>query len=211
VSAGDDAAMMRRAIAAARARLGQTWPNPVVGCVIAKDGVVLAEAVTANGGRPHAEEQALALIGEAARGATAYVTLEPCGERSSGAPSCSERLALAGVERVVIAADNPEPLSAGRGLARLHEAGAPVEVGFLAEEAEPLYRAFRHKLKTGLPLVEAAANGAGFDARFEPRGQEPLAETLRRYGQTGYTRLWVEHGSDLASSLADLRLLGPVS
>jgi diaminohydroxyphosphoribosylaminopyrimidine deaminase/5-amino-6-(5-phosphoribosylamino)uracil reductase len=119
VSRAQDEGLMRRAIAAAAARLGRTSPNPVVGCVIARDGGVLAEAVTADGGRPHAEEQALALLGEAARGAVAYITLEPCGERSNGAMSCSERLTEAGVARVLIAVDNPDPLSAGRGLARL--------------------------------------------------------------------------------------------
>jgi diaminohydroxyphosphoribosylaminopyrimidine deaminase / 5-amino-6-(5-phosphoribosylamino)uracil reductase len=92
-----DAKLMRRAIALARERLGRTGDNPPVGCVIASDGVVVAEAATADGGRPHAEEQAIALAGAAARGAVAYVSLEPCGERSSGAPSCAERLAAAGV------------------------------------------------------------------------------------------------------------------
>ena len=149
---------MRRAISAARRRLGRTWPNPVVGCVIAVGDEVLAETATAPGGRPHAEEQALDLAGAKARGATVYVSLEPCGERSSGAASCSERLAEAGVARVVIAADNPDPLSAGRGVERLREAGVPVEIGFLADETEPLYRGFCHKLPTGLPLVEGASN-----------------------------------------------------
>ncbi len=200
---------MRRAIAAAKARLGRTWPNPVVGCLIARDGEVLAQTATADGGRPHAEEQALAQVGRAARGATVYITLEPCGQRSSGATSCAERLALAGVGRVVIAADNPEPLSAGRGLTRLRAAAVPVETGFLAKEAEPLYRAFRHKLRTGLPLVEADATGDGFDARFEPRDGEDLSDTLRRYGKTGYTRLWVEAGAPLSGELRALGLLAP--
>jgi diaminohydroxyphosphoribosylaminopyrimidine deaminase/5-amino-6-(5-phosphoribosylamino)uracil reductase len=199
--------MMRRAITAARQMLGRTWPNPVVGCVIASGDEVLAEATTASGGRPHAEEQALDLAGERARGATVYVSLEPCGERRTGAASCSERLAEAGVARVVIAADNPDPLSAGRGVARLRKAGVPVETGFLAEEAEPLYRGFRHRLSTGLPLVETAASGEGFDAPFQPAPGESLLAALRRLGDAGYTRLWTPEGSDLALGLKSLGFL----
>lgn len=132
---------MRRAIALARARVGRTAENPAVGCVLVRDGVVIAEAATAEGGRPHAEEQALAAAGEAARGATAFVTLEPCGERSNGTASCSERLARAGVIRVVFACEHAHDLSAGRGPARLRAAGVRVEAGFLGDEAATLYRA----------------------------------------------------------------------
>ncbi|MDB5461244.1 MAG: cytidine deaminase [Caulobacteraceae bacterium] len=202
-----DETLMRRAIAAAQVRLGRTWPNPVVGCVIARGETVLAQTATADGGRPHAEEQALAQLGEAAHGATVYITLEPCGQRSSGAPSCSERLAEVGVGRVVIAADNPEPLSAGRGLSRLRTAGVPVELGFLAQEAEPLYRAFRHKLRTGLPLLEAAATGEGFDTRFQLEDGEAPVDALRRYARSGYTHLWVENSGGLANRLKNLGLL----
>src|SRR3954467_4310994 len=94
---------MRRAIDLARVNLGRTGSNPSVGCVIVRDGAVVGEGATGEGGRPHAEEVALDRAGAAARGATAYVTLEPCGQRSSGAASCGERLAGAGVARVVIA------------------------------------------------------------------------------------------------------------
>ena len=86
--ASDDIRFMGRAIALAKARMGQTWPNPAVGCVIVRDGEIVAEAATASGGRPHAEEQAVPAAGERARGATAYVTMEPCGARSSGRTSC---------------------------------------------------------------------------------------------------------------------------
>jgi pyrimidine deaminase RibD-like protein len=134
-----DIVFMRRALELARTRLGLTADNPSVGCVIARDGVVLAEAATAEGGRPHAEEQALAAAGAAARGAVAYVTLEPCGERSSGAASCADRLIASGVARVVVAASDPSAKASGRGLERLRAAGAPVEVGLLADEAAPLY------------------------------------------------------------------------
>jgi diaminohydroxyphosphoribosylaminopyrimidine deaminase/5-amino-6-(5-phosphoribosylamino)uracil reductase len=208
VSRADDERFMRRAIASARVTLGYTWPNPAVGCVIAKDNEIVAEAVTAPGGRPHAEEQALDLAGAKARAATVYVTLEPCGERTNGAASCSLRLEQAGVAKVVIAAENPEPLSAGRGVERLKAHGVPVQIGFLAEEAEPLYRAFRHKLLTGLPLVEAASSGEGFDAAFEVQAGEGPRAALERLGKAGYTRLWSLSGSDLAAELKRLGLLG---
>jgi pyrimidine deaminase RibD-like protein len=141
-----DQRMMRRAIAIARTRLGQTGDNPAVGCVIALGEAVLAEAATGAGGRPHAEEQALTLAGEAAHGATAYVSLEPCAERSTGAASCSERLIAAGIARVVIAGADPSPKASGRGEVRLRAAGMPVDAGVLAEEAEPLYADYRRRL-----------------------------------------------------------------
>ena len=109
----DDIRFMGRAIALARARMGQTWPNPAVGCVVVRDGEIVAEAATAPGGRPHAEEQAVPAAGEKAKGATAYVTMEPCGARSSGRTSCSHFLIDAGVARVVYAQADPNPVAAG--------------------------------------------------------------------------------------------------
>jgi diaminohydroxyphosphoribosylaminopyrimidine deaminase/5-amino-6-(5-phosphoribosylamino)uracil reductase len=139
----DDETWMRRAIGLARANLGRTGDNPSVGCVIVKDGAVIAEGATATDGRPHAEEQALNLAGEAARGATAYVTLEPCGERSSGVASCGERLAIAGVSRVVVGCDDRSVLAAGRGLQKLADARIATDLGVLRDEAAELYRAYR--------------------------------------------------------------------
>ena len=124
---------MRRAIQVALTNLGKTAPNPVVGCVIVRDGGILAEAATAPGGRPHAEEQALDACD--ARGATAYVTLEPCGARSSGTASCSQRLVAAGIARVVYACEDPSPLASGQGSERLAAAGVVVERGLLSREA----------------------------------------------------------------------------
>jgi diaminohydroxyphosphoribosylaminopyrimidine deaminase/5-amino-6-(5-phosphoribosylamino)uracil reductase len=146
-----DADFMRRAIALARARVGRTGENPAVGCVIVKGGEVVGEAATAEGGRPHAEEQALAEAGEKARGAVAYVTLEPCGERSSGAPSCAERLAAAGVRRVLIACGDPSAKASGRGVARLRAAGVAIRGGVLQDEAGPLYAEYRERLASGGP------------------------------------------------------------
>ena len=140
-----DEAWMRRAIELAQANVGLTGDNPSVGCVVVKDGVVVSEAATAPGGRPHAEELALGRAAEAARGATAYVTLEPCGERSSGTSSCGERLVEAGIVRVVIACEDPSVMAAGRGLRRLREAGVDRDLGVLGEAASALYSAYRPK------------------------------------------------------------------
>jgi diaminohydroxyphosphoribosylaminopyrimidine deaminase/5-amino-6-(5-phosphoribosylamino)uracil reductase len=130
-----DLTFMQRAIEVAKANVGKTAPNPCVGCVIVADGEVIAEAVTALGGRPHAEEQALDVAGERARGSTAYVTLEPCGARSAGGLSCSERLLAAGVARVVVACEDASPYASGQGAERLRAAGITVEIGLLADEA----------------------------------------------------------------------------
>ncbi len=137
-----DAAHMRRAIDLAAARVGLTGDNPAVGCVIVRDGEVVAEAATAEGGRPHAEEQALAAAGEKARGATAYVTLEPCGKRSTGQASCGERLAAAGVARVVAACPDPSTFADGLGPQWLQRAGIAYDLGLLGDEAAALYRAY---------------------------------------------------------------------
>lgn len=138
------AAHMRRAIVLARDQLGLTGENPAVGCVlVSAEGMVVGEGATARGGRPHAEEIALDQARGAASGATAYVTLEPCGARSSGAAACADRLAGAGVARVHVACRDPSPYAAGRGLARLAAAGLLGEVGLLADEAAVLYVDYR--------------------------------------------------------------------
>lgn len=142
-----DADFMRRAIVLARPGVGLTGDNPSVGCVIVRDGEVVGEGATGEGGRPHAEEAALAAAGPAARGATAYVTLEPCGVRSSGAPSCGQRLAAAGIARAAIACDDASVMADGRGADQLRAAGVAVEVGLLAEEAAPLYAAYRPRTR----------------------------------------------------------------
>ncbi|MEZ5996904.1 MAG: bifunctional diaminohydroxyphosphoribosylaminopyrimidine deaminase/5-amino-6-(5-phosphoribosylamino)uracil reductase RibD [Hyphomonadaceae bacterium] len=133
---------MRSALALAATQLGRTGDNPAVGCVIEKNGSVLGGAVTADGGRPHAEEQALAQAGDEARGATAYVTLEPCAKRSSGSASCADLLIGAGIARVVIATRDPHPNAAGAGVARLRAAGVSVEIGLLEPEARQLNAEF---------------------------------------------------------------------
>lgn len=143
MSAAADRRHMRRAIALAREHVGLTADNPSVGCVIVKDGEVVGEGVTARGGRPHAEEQALDMAGERARGAVAYVTLEPCGARSSGGASCSQRLVAAAVAEVVIACEDASPFAAGQGAERLAAAGVAVRLGVLSDEAAALYANYR--------------------------------------------------------------------
>lgn len=202
----DDARHMRRAIDLALARMGETWPNPAVGCVIVKDGRVLSEAATAPGGRPHAEEQAVPAAGPDVAGATAYVTLEPCGARSSGRASCAQFLAEAGIARVVMAALDPSPFASGRGTERLRQAGLTVETGLMGAEAAVLSEGFLHRLETGRPMVRVSADGAGFDARFAASARADLVTELKRLGEAGYTRLWTSPG-ELADALAEQGLL----
>jgi len=142
LGAMSDEAFMRRAIELARTRVGLTGDNPSVGCVLVRNGAVVGEGATGEGGRPHAEEVALDAAGEAARGATAYVTLEPCAQRSSGAAPCTERLIAAGVARVVVACADPSVFAAGRGPSRLQAAGVSLDRGLLNDEATPLYAAY---------------------------------------------------------------------
>ncbi|ESQ87051.1 hypothetical protein ABAC460_21010 [Asticcacaulis sp. AC460] len=195
--------LMRRAIALARP--GKTWPNPAVGCVLVKDGVVVGEGATGDGGRPHAEENALDMAGETARGATAYVTLEPCGKRSTGCASCSERLVAAGVARVVYACDDPSPYASHVGPQRLIDAGITVEAGLLEDEVAHLIAPFAHFLKTGSPMVRERDDVTGFDAEFQPEPDAELGAELVAWAGKGYRHLRVPEGSQLA---AELRSLG---
>jgi diaminohydroxyphosphoribosylaminopyrimidine deaminase/5-amino-6-(5-phosphoribosylamino)uracil reductase len=128
-------AHMQRALDLAAAGVGKTGDNPSVGCVIVKDGAVVGEGATAVGGRPHAEELALAAAAEGARGADAYVTVEPCAKRGTGGASCADRLIDAGVARVLIAACDPHPYASGVGIERLRAAGVHVEIGLMEAEA----------------------------------------------------------------------------
>lgn len=143
---------MRHALVLAARGLGEVAPNPAVGCVIVKDGVVIGRGRTARGGRPHAEPQALAEAGEAARGATAYVTLEPCSHHGHTAP-CSKALIDAGVARVVVAVPDPDTRVNGEGIAWLRMAGVEVTTGICEREAADLNAGFFLKVQHGRPLV----------------------------------------------------------
>jgi diaminohydroxyphosphoribosylaminopyrimidine deaminase/5-amino-6-(5-phosphoribosylamino)uracil reductase len=148
----EDLLHMRAALALARRGLGNAWPNPAVGCVLVKDGRVVGRGWTQPGGRPHAETEALRRARDAARGATAYVTLEPCSHHGR-TPPCCEALAEAGIARVVMAMRDPDPRVNGRGLAMLRGAGIAVEEGLLEAEARALNAGFFRRIQAGMPLV----------------------------------------------------------
>lgn len=150
--AEDDARHMRTAIALGARGLGRVWPNPAVGCVIVKDGAVVGRGWTRPGGRPHAETVALAQAGAAARGAVAYVSLEPCAHHGR-TPPCAEALVAAGVARVVTALTDPDPRVAGRGHAILRAAGIAVIEGVAAAEARAAQAGFLTRVLRGRPMV----------------------------------------------------------
>ncbi|WP_370160813.1 bifunctional diaminohydroxyphosphoribosylaminopyrimidine deaminase/5-amino-6-(5-phosphoribosylamino)uracil reductase RibD [Limimaricola soesokkakensis] len=143
---------MALALSLGRRGLGRVWPNPNVGCVIVRDGRILGRGRTADGGRPHAETQALAQAGATARGATAYVTLEPCAHHGQ-TPPCADALVAAGVARVVVAAQDPDPRVAGRGIERLRAAGIAVETGLMEGEARGDLAGFLNRVERGRPFV----------------------------------------------------------
>src|SRR5215469_8687865 len=144
---------MRLALALAARGLGRVAPNPAVGCVIVADnGRVVGRGWTQPGGRPHAETVALAAATDLARGATAYVALEPCAHQGQ-TPPCADALARAGVKRVVVALQDPDPRVDGAGLKRLREAGIVVETGVLEAEAARLNEGFLRRVREGRPLV----------------------------------------------------------
>jgi diaminohydroxyphosphoribosylaminopyrimidine deaminase / 5-amino-6-(5-phosphoribosylamino)uracil reductase len=144
---------MGAALALASRGIGLATPNPSVGCVIVNDGRVVGRGWTQPGGRPHAEGAALAQAGDAARGATAYVTLEPCAHVSPRGAACADSLIAAGVARVVIAAHDPDPRTNGAGAARLRAAGIAVTNGVRAAEAEAGLAGFFTRLSLGRPHV----------------------------------------------------------
>ena len=199
-TAVDDERHMARAIELAMRQLGRTAPNPPVGCVLVRDGAVIAEAATGDGGKPHAEELALEMAGEAAKGAVAYVTLEPCHSRSSGASGCSDRLISAGVKRVVVAVEDHHP-TATDGLTKLKSAGVETKIGCLESEAKNLVSGFFKVLDAGRPLVGISATIDTYDAEFYLAPGEGFEDALKRMGEEGKTRIRVMPGSPLASAL----------
>lgn len=148
----DDLFWMRRAIVLARLGQYSTKPNPNVGCVIVKDAQLLGEGYHPRAGQPHAEVFALRQAGEQARGATAYVTLEPCAHYGR-TPPCAKALVDAGVAKVVVACPDPNPLVAGKGAQILKDAGIQVEVGVAEAEARQLNLGFLKAMATGMPYV----------------------------------------------------------
>lgn len=173
----DDERFMAAAIRLSRWHLGVTGANPSVGCLIVRDGVIVGCGVTARSGRPHAETQALAEAGEAALGATAYVTLEPCSHHGK-TPPCAEALIAYGVGRVVVAATDPDMRVSGRGLRMLTDAGIDVTSGVLEAEAEKQLEAYLNRQRRKRPQVtlKLAVSADGMIGR---RGEGQVAITGR--------------------------------
>jgi diaminohydroxyphosphoribosylaminopyrimidine deaminase / 5-amino-6-(5-phosphoribosylamino)uracil reductase len=176
---------MQAALGLARRGLGSVWPNPAVGCVIARDGRIVGRGWTQPGGRPHAETEALARAGADAAGATAYVTLEPCcqfpGRRT---PPCTDALIGAGIRRVVAAVADPFPPINGGGIAALRQAGIAVDVGLCEAAAAEINAGFFTRIKLGRPLVTLKL-ATSLDGRIATRDGESrwiTGPTAREFG-----------------------------
>ena len=167
-----DACLAGLALALGRRRLGSAWPNPAVGAVVVEpeSGRILAQAATARGGRPHAEPVALEAAGSEARGATLYISLEPCSHHGQ-TPPCADAIVAAGVGRVVSAMEDPDDRVAGRGHARLRAAGIEVATGLLAPEAARAHRGHVTRVRLGRPFLtlKLARTADGFAGRLGPR------------------------------------------
>ena len=148
----DDRRFMGLALSLGRRGLGRTWPNPAVGAVIVKDGEIVGRGWTQPGGRPHAEIEALRRAGEMARGATLYVTLEPCSHHGKS-PPCADAVIASGIARVVSAMEDPNPEVAGRGHARLRSVGITVDVGIEAATARRDHAGHIRRMRDGRPHV----------------------------------------------------------
>jgi diaminohydroxyphosphoribosylaminopyrimidine deaminase/5-amino-6-(5-phosphoribosylamino)uracil reductase len=178
-----DRRFMQLALTLGRRGLGRTWPNPAVGAVVVKDGIVVGRGWTQPGGRPHAEPEALRRAGEAARGATLYVTLEPCSHFGKS-PPCADAVIAAGIARVVTAIEDPNPLVAGQGHARLRAAGIVVDVGLGAEEAARDHAGHFRRVRDKRPhvILKLAVSS---DDKIAGAGHKPTAIT----GEAAKTRV----------------------
>ncbi|MCM0020188.1 MAG: bifunctional diaminohydroxyphosphoribosylaminopyrimidine deaminase/5-amino-6-(5-phosphoribosylamino)uracil reductase RibD [Tagaea sp.] len=188
---------MGAALALARRGLGNVWPNPAVGCVLVMDGTVVGRGWTQQGGRPHAETEALARAGSAARGATAYVTLEPCSHHGK-TPPCAEALIGARVARVVVACRDPDPRVDGRGLAALRSAGIDIVEGVSRAQAEALNAGFFLRLRENRPFVTLKLAGS-LDMRLATAGGESKWITGEAARARAH-RLRAEHDAVLVGS-----------
>jgi diaminohydroxyphosphoribosylaminopyrimidine deaminase/5-amino-6-(5-phosphoribosylamino)uracil reductase len=178
VAADDPAAdqhFMTLALALGRRGLGNTWPNPAVGAVIVKDGIVLGRGWTQPGGRPHAETQALKRAGNVAEGATIYVSLEPCSHKGK-TPPCADAIIKAGIARVVSAMEDPNPEVAGQGHRRLTEKGIRVDVGLGAEQARRIHAGHVRRVTQGRPQVMLKL-AVSADGKVGLAGRRPAAIT----------------------------------
>jgi diaminohydroxyphosphoribosylaminopyrimidine deaminase/5-amino-6-(5-phosphoribosylamino)uracil reductase len=178
-----DHRFMQLALALGRRGLGRTWPNPAVGAVVVKDGVILGRGWTQPGGRPHAETEALKRAGKEAKGATLYVTLEPCSHQGK-TPPCVDAIIRSGIARVVSALEDPNPEVAGQGYAKLRERGIAVETGLGSGEAAHQHAGHIRRMKEGRPqvLLKLAASA---DGKAGLPGRKPAAIT----GEAARTRV----------------------
>lgn len=201
-----DARFMRLALALGRRNLGRTWPNPSVGAVVVTPGgEIVGQAATAIGGRPHAEPVALAMAGEAARGATLYVTLEPCSHHGR-TPPCTDAVIAAGIARVVTGIGDPNPEVAGRGHALLREAGIRVETGVLAEDAARDHLGHVTRMTKGRPAVslKLARTHDGF-AAGAPDARLRITSELA----DGFVHLWRAHADAILVGIGTARADDP--
>jgi len=178
-----DQRFMQVALTLGRRGLGRTWPNPAVGAVVVKDGVIVGRGWTQPGGRPHAEPEALRRAGEAAHGATLYVTLEPC-SHFGRSPPCADAVIAAGISRVVAAIEDPNPLVAGQGHAKLRAAGITVDVGLCAAEAAHDHAGHFRRVRDKRPhvILKLAVSS---DDKIAAGGHKPIAIT----GEAARTRV----------------------
>ncbi|MCJ2083032.1 bifunctional diaminohydroxyphosphoribosylaminopyrimidine deaminase/5-amino-6-(5-phosphoribosylamino)uracil reductase RibD [Methylobacterium sp. J-090] len=200
-----DIRFMRLALALGHRNLGRTWPNPSVGAIVVADGRIVGQGVTQAGGRPHAEPQALAMAGEAARGATLYVTLEPCSHHGR-TPPCTDAIVASGIARVVTALEDPDARVAGRGHALLREAGIAVETGLLREIAARDHIGHVTRATQGRPSLhlKLARTRDGFaagapDQRLRITG--PIAD--------GAVHLWRAHADAILVGIGTARADDP--
>jgi diaminohydroxyphosphoribosylaminopyrimidine deaminase/5-amino-6-(5-phosphoribosylamino)uracil reductase len=205
---------MAAALALSERGRGRTAPNPNVGCVIVRDGVVVGRGWTQPGGRPHAEAMALAAAGDAARGATAYTTLEPCAHGSPRGPDCAGTLVAAGVSRAVIALCDPDPRTDGKGVAKLRDAGIAVTTGVLEPEARRAMAGFLTRRARGRPFVtlKLATSLDGCIALADGTSQWITGAAARAHGHVERARheaILVGRGTFLADRpRLDVRLAG---
>ncbi len=175
VTAADDARFMALALALGRRGLGNAWPNPAVGCVVVKDGMIVGRGWTQAGGRPHAETEALRRAKKAAQGATLYTTLEPCSHHGK-TPPCADAIIKAGIARVVSSLEDPNTEVGGQGHARLREKGITVEVGLGAEEAARAHAGHISCIRHGRPFVTLKL-ALSKDEKVGLAGRKPVALT----------------------------------
>lgn len=205
---------MAAALALAGRGRGRTAPNPNVGCVLVADGKTVGRGWTQPGGRPHAEAMALAAAGTAARGATAFVGLEPCAHNSPRGPCCADALIEAGIARVVVAVQDPDPRTDGRGIARLRDAGIAVESGVLAAEARAAMAPWWSRQVRARPFVtlKLATSLDGCIARTDGQSRWITGARARAHGhleRAMHQAILVGRGTlDADAPKLDVRLAG---